>query len=189
MRTKEYPCDDLFVNRWSPRAMSGEKISKEELFTLFEAARWAPSSYNGQPWKFIYAVRDRPVWHALFECLGDFNKQWVKNAAVLVLTISRKNFEHNNKPARTHSFDTGSAWMSVALQARMMGLVAHGMEGFDYEKAKKTAKVPDDYTVEMMFAVGKNGKKEDLPAEIQNSEFPNGRKKVNEIAWEGTFHG
>lgn len=186
-RTTEYPIDDRFLNRYSPRAMSGEPISKEELMTLFEAARWAPSAYNSQPWRFIYAMRDTPAFETLFSFLVDFNKDWCKNASVLVVTISRKNYELNGKPSVTHSFDTGAAWENLALQAQTMNLIAHGMNGFDYEKAKSELGIPDEYNVEMMIAIGKHGKIEDLPEPIQAGEKPNDRKPLKEIVFEGKF--
>ncbi|MCF7800134.1 nitroreductase family protein [Candidatus Babeliales bacterium] len=187
VRKSKYSVNPLILNRWSPRAMSGELLAKEELMTLFEAARWAPSSYNNQPWRFIFATRDSKDWDVLFNLLVDFNKSWTKTAAALVVAISRKNFEFNNKPARTHSFDTGSAWENLAIQATSMNLVAHGMEGLDYEKAKKDLNIPDDYAVEMMFAVGKPGKKEDLSPELQAKEVISDRKPLNEIIFQGKF--
>src|SRR3989338_3627872 len=186
-RTSEYEINDIFLKRDSPRALSGEAISKEELMTLFEAARWAPSSYNAQPWRFIYAMRDTPEFEKMFSLLVEFNQSWCKNASVLVTVVSRKNFEHNNKPSATHSFDSGAAWENLALQAQTMGLVAHGMEGFDYAMAKEKLGVPDDYSVEMMFAVGKHCKIEDLPENLRADETPNDRKPLEEIIFEGKF--
>ncbi len=185
-RTTEYPIDDMFLKRHSPRAMSGEKISKEELITLFEAARWAPSSYNAQPWRFIYAMRDTPEFENLFSFLVQFNKDWCKNAGALIVTISKKT-STSGKFSITHSFDSGSAWENLALQAQTMGLVAHGMEGFDYKMAKEKLGVPDDYNVEMMIAVGKPGKIEDLPEDLRARETPSNRKPLEEIIFEGKF--
>jgi len=186
-RKTEYPIDNVFIERWSPRAMSGENITNEELMTLFEAARWAPSSYNGQPWRFIYAHRQTPAWDKFYNLLIEFNQQWCENAAVLVAFISRKNFEFNDEPARTHSFDAGSAWMSLALQGFMKGYVVHGMEGFDYEKAKAVLHIPDDYQVEAMCAIGRPGKKEDLPPEIAAKEVKSDRKPLSDLVFEGSF--
>ncbi|MBS3128650.1 nitroreductase family protein [Candidatus Woesearchaeota archaeon] len=177
----------LFAERWSPRAMSGEEISDKQLMQLFEAARWAPSSYNGQPWRFLYAKKETPHWDTFFNLLIDFNKQWTKNAAVLIVVLSKKTFEHNNKPCKTHAFDTGAAWQNLALQGSTMSLVVHGMEGFDYDKAKKDLHIPDDYQVEAMIAIGKPGKKEDLPKEMQEREFPSDRKKIEEFVKEGKW--
>jgi len=186
-RKTEYGINDIFLKRYSPRALSGEAISQEELMTLLEAARWAPSSYNAQPWRFIYAMRDTPEFENMFSLLVEFNQSWCKNASALVTVVSRKNFEHNNKLSATHSFDSGAAWENLALQAQTMGLVAHGMEGFDYAMAKEKLGVPDDYSIEMMFAVGKHGKIEDLPENLRADETPNDRKPLEEIIFEGKF--
>ncbi len=186
-RSTTYPINKLFTERWSPRAMSGESISDKELMTLFEAARWAPSSYNGQPWRFLYAKKDTPAWDKFFNLLVEFNQSWCKNAAALVVVVSKDTFDHNNQPSRTHSFDTGAAWENVALQGGLSGLVIHGMAGFDYDRAKKDLTIPDGYTVEAMVAIGKPGKKEDLPKELQESETLSDRKSLTEIVFEGSF--
>ena len=187
-RKVEFQVNSIFPTRWSPRALSGEPITDEELFTLFEAARWAPSSRNNQPWRFIYAKQDTPAWEKLFTLLGDFNKEWTRNAAVLLVIISRKTFEYDGKISRTHSFDTGAAWENLALQASLMGLIAHGMEGFDYDTAKKELHIPDDYQVEAMVAIGKPGKKENLSAALQEREQPSERKPIQAFVFEGMFN-
>lgn len=176
-----------FLRRWSPRAMTGEPISEQELLTLFEAARWAPSSYNAQPWRFVYAHRDTDYWPRLFNLMVEANQAWTRNAAVLVLVTSRNRFEHNDKPAPTHRFDAGSAWMSVALQASHMGLVAHGMQGFDYEKAQSEFGIPDQYSVDAMFAIGRPGDIEGLPEQAREREKPSSRRPLGEIISEGEF--
>lgn len=188
-RKVQFPVNEIFPNRWSPRAMSGESISDNELFTLFEAARWTPSSFNNQPWRFIYAKRNTDSWTPIFDLMGEFNQSWTQHAAVLLVVVSKNNFEHNHKLSRTHSFDTGAAWQSLALQASLMGLVAHGMEGFDYEKAQKDLHIPADHTVEAMVAIGRPGKKENLPAALQEREQPSDRKPVSSFIFEGTFTG
>ena len=186
-RQPEFVIHPLILSRWSPRAMSGEELSDKELLPLFEAARWAPSSYNGQPWRFLYAKRNTKHWNAFFDLLGEFNRSWAKDAAVLVVVISRKNFEHNNKPSITHRFDAGAAWENLALETTSRGLVAHGMEGFDYEKARKDLDIPNDYDVEAMIAIGKRGRKKDLPEQLQERESPSSRKPLKDIIIEGTF--
>lgn len=186
-RQTEHPIDPIFVNRWSPRAMSGEEITDEQLMSLFEAAKWAPSSYNNQSWRFIYGKKNTAHFDKLFNLLGEFNQGWCKTAAALIVVVSKTTFDFNGKPSQTHSFDTGAAWENLALQASISGLVAHGMQGFDYEKAKKDLNVPDGYKVEAMIAVGKPGKKEDLPADLQEKEMPSERKKLAEIVFEGEF--
>ena len=184
-RVPEYPIEPLFLNRWSPRAMSGAGVFQGELMALFEAARWAPSSSNEQPWRFLYAQRESPSWPLFFDLLDSGNQVWCKNASVLVVVVSHKVFERNGKPSRTHDFDAGSAWMSLALQASLKGLVAHGMAGLDYDKARKDLGVPEDYDVEMMTAIGHPAPPETLPDKLQAKEKPNGRKKLSEIVFEG----
>ncbi len=187
-RKKEYPVDDMFIERWSARAIADKPISKDQLMSLFEAARWAPSSYNNQPWRFIYAMRGTKEWETFFDLLVDFNKQWAKNAAALIVIFSKNNFELNNKPSRTHLFDTGAAWMSLALQGFKMGLVVHAMEGFDYQKARTELQIPEDYTIACMVAVGYPGSKEALSDELQEKErTKSDRKKVEEFVYKGFF--
>jgi nitroreductase len=186
-RKSTYPINPLILNRWSPRSMTGEKMTKEELMPLFEAARWAPSSYNNQPWIFIYAQRETPEWETLFSLMVEGNQAWTKNASALVVVVSKNSFYKNGKPARTHSFDTGAAWMALALEGSSRGLVVHGMQGFDYDKAKIALQLPEDYTVEAMVAIGKRGPKENLPEELQKAEAPNDRRPLDEIMMKGKF--
>src|SRR3989338_705037 len=164
-RKSEHEIHPLILGRWSPRSMTGGEISDEELMPLFEAARWAPSSYNNQPWRFIYAKRNTKEWQIFFDLLTESNKLWAKNAAVLIVLVSSKNMEYNNKPSKTHKFDSGAAWENLAIEGIRRGLAVHGMEGFDYEKARKEIEIPDDYDIECMIAVGKKDRKENLPKE------------------------
>ncbi len=186
-RKPDHDIEPILFHRWSPRAMSGEQISEQELMTLFEAARWAPSSYNAQPWRFLYARRGTANWDRYFDLMVEFNQSWTKHAAVLMVVVSRKTFEWNDQAAPTHSFDAGAAWQNLALQGSTMGLVVHGMQGFDYEKARVALNVPEDFQVDAMIAVGKPGKREDLPEDLQEREQPSDRKPVAEIAIEGGF--
>lgn len=189
-RTTKYPINDRFLERYSPRAMSGETISKEELMTLFEAARWAPSASNIQPWRFIYAMRDTPEFETILSFLVQFNQDWAKKSAALIVVISQKTSTGSKGETReipTHSFDAGSAWENLALQASEMNLIAHGMAGMDYKLAKDKLGVPDDYNVEMMIAIGKHGKIEDLPEPLRARETPSDRKPLKEIVFKGKF--
>jgi nitroreductase len=186
-RKPNVPIYPLLLDRWSPRAMTGEPMSDEELLPLFEAARWAPSSYNGQPWRFLIAKRDTPDWKLFHDLMIPFNQQWTKNAAVLIVVVSKKTFDRNGKPSVTHSYDTGASWMSLAFEGAARGYVVHGMEGFDYEKARTTLNIPDDHTVEAMAAIGKRAPKETLPPEMQEREKPSDRRPLNEILIRGKF--
>jgi nitroreductase len=186
-RTPTQKIDPLFVNRWSPRSMTGEELSDNDLMSLFEAARWAPSSFNNQPWRFIFAKRNSLDWTKFLNLLNDTNRLWSKDAAVLIVVLSRKTFEHNGKPSITHQFDAGAAWENLALEASLRGFVAHGMQGFDYEKARRELEVPNTYDIMAMIAVGKRGPREKLPPELQEKEFPKDRKPLSEIVMEGRF--
>jgi len=185
-RKMEYRADPMFIKRWSPRAMTGEAITDQELFTMLEAAKWAPSSYNNQPWRFYYAKRDTAGFSKLFDLMIEFNQSWTKNAGVLLVAVSRKTFEYNGKPARTHSYDCGAAWGYLALQGSLLGLVVHGMQGFDYDKAMETLGLSDEYQVEAMAAIGRPGDKNQLPTEMQERELPSDRKVLKDIAIEVT---
>jgi nitroreductase len=187
IRKPTYPIDSLFLNRWSSRSMTGEELDDNEIMTLFEAARWAPSSFNNQPWRFIYAKRNSQYWDRIFNLLLEGNKRWANNAAVLVVVVSNKNFEYNDQYSITHQYDAGAAWENLALQASLKGLVAHGMQGFDYERARKELEIPDNFDVVAMIAIGKRGPKDKLPEDLQKKELPNGRKPLSEIVMEGMF--
>lgn len=186
-RVSDYPLQPFFLSRVSSRAFSEERLTEEELMTIFEAARWAPSSYNNQPWRFIYVRRGEKDWNLLFDTLVDFNKSWCKNADTLVLILSRKNFTHNEKVSKTSPFDAGAAWMSLALEAHFQKVVAHGMEGFDYEAARKNLGISDKYTIEAMAALGKQGDIDSLPEDLQEKEIPTLRKPLSEIISKGKF--
>ena len=187
VRKADHDIEPFLLDRWSPRAMSSEEISHEELMRPFEAARWAPSSFNAQPWRALYARRGTEHWQPFFDLLVDANKVWAKNAAVLVVFISRKNFDHNDEPSVTHSYDCGAAWENFALQGFQQGLVVHGMQGFDYDRARKELRIPDDFQVEAMAAVGRPGPKELLPEKLQARETPNDRRKLSKSVFEGPF--
>lgn len=188
-RSTEYPAlDPLILHRWSARAMSGEMVSHEELMTLFEAARWAPSAANNQPWRFVYCLKGSPSWDSFFGLLDNFNTAWAHTGAALIIIISKKTLDYNGQSYRTHSFEAGAAWQNFALQASVLGLVAHAMKGFDYDAARKLLAVSDEYLIEAMAVVGRQGAKEDLLPAFQKFETPSDRKPLSEIVFEETFH-
>ena len=186
-RKSDYPILDLFLKRWSPRAMTGEPLSDEELMTLFEAGRWAPSTYNEQEWRFLYAKNGSPHWQTFFNLLVEGNQAWCNDAAVLVVIASKKTFTLNGKPNPVHTFDSGAAFENIALQAAHMGLVCHGMMGFHQSKTRTDLKIPDDFEVEAMFALGRPGDPAQLPEALQERELPSDRKPLREILCEGAF--
>jgi nitroreductase len=186
-RTAQYAgMDPLFIERWSPRAMSAEPLEESQLMSLFEAARWAPSSYNEQPWRFLYALRDTPHWDTFFDLLVPFNQGWCKNGAVLVVICSKNGSDHGGSNT-FHSYDAGAAWQNLALQGHLKGLVVHGMGGFDKEKARLTLQIPDEYTIEAMCVIGKPGDPKNLPNYMQDIEKPSARKNMEEIVCQGRF--
>ncbi len=190
-RHADHPIDPIFLERWSPRAFSGEAIGEAELLTMIEAARWAPSSYNSQPARFLYARRDTPAWERFFNLLGAYNQSWAAPAAALLVVVSNSLMlppgAEKPVPSHSHSFDAGAAWMSFALQAQRMGWSSHGMVGFDMDRAFSELNVPQGYRVEMAIAVGRRGDKSILPEALQGREAPNGRVPVAELAFEGGF--
>jgi nitroreductase len=167
--------------------MSGEPITESEMLTLFEAARWAPSTYNEQEWRFLYARRDTAQWSLFFDLLVEQNQIWCKHAALLSLIAAKRTLTQSGKPNPVHLFDCGNAFENLALQGTAMGLVVHGMQGFDFEKARVALEIPEDFVVAAMFAVGKPGKVQDLPDELQKREVPSSRKAVHEFTCEGRF--
>ena len=189
-RTAEHDVDPLFLQRWSPRAFDGTAVTEEEALTLFEAARWAPSSYNSQPWRFLYARRDTPAWPTFLNLLNPFNKSWAERAGLMIVVVSNPMMQPPGKeltPSYSHSFDAGSAWGYLALQATRMGLQAHGMVGFDMPRAATELRVPPGFRVEAAIVVGRPGPKSVLPEGLQERESPSGRQPLSSIALEGGF--
>jgi nitroreductase len=181
-RDPEHDVDPLFVNRWSPRSMAGEPLPESAFLPLFEAARWAPSSRNEQPWRFLYATRGSDDWETFLELPYEKNRQWAKDAAVLVVVCSKTTVEYDGSHNPYHSFDAGAAWLSLALEGTRRGLAVHAMAGFDDERAADALDVPEEYAVEAMVAVGVHA-----PEDAPEGEHPNGRKPLEEVVIEGGF--
>lgn len=186
-RTTDTALDPLFLHRWSPRAYDGSTIPEADLRTIFDAARWAPSSYNYQPWRFLYATRDSADWQRFLDILIPFNASWAKDAGVLIYILSETTMGSPDKPSHSHSFDAGAAWSGIALQAHLLGYHAHGMVGFDLEKARTELAVPDGFRIEAAVAIGKQGDPASLPDALREREVPSDRKPLDEIAYPGNF--
>ena len=190
-RTADHPIDKLFLERWSPRAYTGEAIPEAELATIFEAARWAPSSYNSQPWRLLYARRDSASWPTFLGLLNEFNQSWARQAAALVILVSRTTMlppgAAQEIPSHSHSLDAGAAWANLALQASLLGWDAHAMVGFDIARAAPTLNVPEGHRVEAAIAIGKRGPASLLPDGLAAREKPNDRKPLSETVFEGGF--
>ncbi|MDE8652948.1 nitroreductase family protein [Novosphingobium album (ex Liu et al. 2023)] len=181
--------EKLFVDRWSPRAFDGSEIPQADLDVIFEAAGWAPSAFNAQPWTFLYARRGDANWDRFLSLLVEFNQGWAKDASVLVFVVSdtQMRSEKGNSDNHSHSFDAGAAWAQMALQATAMGYHAHGMTGVDFARAVTELGIPADHRLEAAVAIGKQAPKEKLPDYLQEREVPSGRKAIGEFAKAGNF--
>jgi nitroreductase len=192
-RTSDHEIDPMFLERWSPRAFTGEAIPEAELMRIFEAARWAPSSYNAQPWRFVYARRDTPYWEPMLSLLIERNRAWAQNAAVVMVVASTSTMlppgAERAIPSHSHSFDTGAAWAYLALEAMRLGWHSHGMVGFDMDRAFAELGFPEGYRVEAAIAIGRRGDPSTLPESLRARETPSGRKPLSETVFEGTFKG
>ena len=176
--------DPLFINRWSPRSFSDEPLTDAEIASLFEGARWSPSSFNRQPWLFVYET-DGPDRELFDSILMEGNRVWASKAP-LVGFIFAETKSDDGRRNRVAQFDSGAAWMSLALQARSMGLYTHGMGGIDLDAAHEKLGVSKEFhTIMCGFVVGRIGPREALPEELQERESPNDRKPISEIAHKG----
>ena len=190
-RQPDHPVDPLFLERWSPRAFDGSDIPDEDLLTIFEAARWAPSAFNSQPWRFLYAKTGDPNWARFLSLLIPWNQGWAHSASVLIYILSDTLpfVDKAGEPAtsHTHSFDSGAAWVSFALQATRMGYHAHGMSGVDFERARIELDVPERFRIEAAAVIGRIGDPAMLDEKLRAREVPSGRKSVAEFVHAGNF--
>lgn len=184
-RVPAAPVDPRFLDRWSPRAFSPEPIDDATLATLFEAARWAPSCSNEQPWFFLYGSTPEELEH-FQPLLEPGNREWADRAPVLAVLFTRRAWKRTGKPNRWAQFDAGASWLALALQARALGLYAHAMGGFDEDLAYELLQVPrEDYEAMAVIAIGRYGDPSSLPPRQLAKEFPNGRKPPAEVAHRG----
>ncbi|WP_298354831.1 nitroreductase family protein [Rhodoblastus sp.] len=190
-RSAATPVSSLFIGRWSPRAMTAEPIPDEILFALFEAARYAPSSRNSQPWRFAYARRGEPDFAIFLGCLNDDNRDWARNASALVMIASKAIFTLEGSAEKhissSASFDAGAAWASLAFQAELLGWSTRAMGAFDRDLARAASHAPDTLKIEVIVAIGKRGDASLLPPERRSSEKPKPRKAMDEIVFAGGF--
>jgi nitroreductase len=191
-RQAHHPVDPIFTQRWSPRAFDRSAIPDADLHTIFEAARWAPSAFNFQPWRFLYAKREGADWDRFLACLIPWNQSWAHSASVLIYICSDTLIETKPgraEPAHTHSFDAGAAWASLALQATMLGYHAHGMAGVDWDKVRAELKVPERFRVDAACVIGKVGPIEILDEKLRAREFPSDRRPLGASFFAGDFPG
>lgn len=190
-RTVTRPVDPLFLDRWSPRAFDATALPQADLDTMLDAARWAPSAFNYQPWRFLYAHRDDADWARFLDLLLPFNQGWVQHAGALIFvlsdTLSSAPGSADAKPSHSHSFDAGAAWALLALQATRLGYHTHAMTGVDFDRARIELAVPERFRIEAAVAIGRMGDKSVLPEALQSREVPSDRKPVESIARQGNF--
>jgi nitroreductase len=183
-RSSELPLQRLFLERRSSRAFAGEAISRRHIATLLEAARWAPSSFNEQPWRFVVASRDSARWNDFLSWLSESNRVWCERAAALVLVAARA----GSGPRTPHDFDTGAAWAHLALQAAALGLIAHAVAGFDHERAADDLRIPFSFHAVCIVAIGVPGHADDLPERLRSREAASQRRPLQEIAFDSEWN-
>lgn len=191
-RHADHPIDPLFLQRWSPRAFDESALPEADLLTIFEAARWAPSAFNGQPWRFVYAHRGDAEWERFLGLLIPFNQEWAKSASVLVFILSDSIVTTKwggDQVSHSHSFDAGAAWACLALQATRLGHFAHAMSGVEFERAQAELGVPGRFRIEAAVAIGRAGDPATLSEKLQARETPSGRNPLSDFVFRGGFPG
>lgn len=184
---------ELLANRWSGRAYDADQsVSKEQVVSLLEAARWAPSCFGDQPWRYVVCNKadNLQAWQAAFDCLVPGNQGWAVNAPVLLLICADTLFGHNDKPNKWAAYDTGAATENLCLQATALGLMAHQMGGFDADKARATFNVPERYQILAMVTVGYEASVDSLSGEVKERELAaRSRKPLEELFFNGVWQG
>ena len=184
--------DNTIAARWSPRAFDGDKlVTKEQVIALLEAARWAPSCFGDQPWRFVVfdKATDEMGWKAAFDCLVEGNQVWAKDTSLLILVCADTLFSHNQKPNRWAQYDTGAAAENLCLQATSMGLAAHQMGGFNADVAREKFNIPEQYTLMSVIAVGYQANVENLPDTLKERELADRKRKaLGELFYSGVWN-
>jgi len=174
--------EGLFLRRWSPRAFADKDVSNDDLKKIFEAARWAASSYNEQPWRFFLGRRGDSTYQKIFDSLVEFNQGWAKSAPLLILSVGSNKFAQNGKPNQYSIHDTGAATAYLSLQATALGLHTHSMAGFDHAKARRAFNVSADYDIGAVTALGYLGDPNTLHDQMREQETsPRQRKSLSEF--------
>lgn len=188
-RKADAAVNDLFIDRWSPRAYAEDEIPESVLLSILEAARWAPSARNAQPWRFIYARRGAAGFNRMVASMAAYNQQWAPKASALVALLSLKAYPFDDQmtPNRFHSFDAGAAWANLSLQANLLGWRTRAIGAFDTAQAAQALQVPETYAVEVIIAIGKPGNPQMLPADLLAKESPTTRQPLRDLISEGTF--
>jgi nitroreductase len=183
-RQAAYDIDPVNTNRWSPRSFLSKPVEERDLLGILEAARWAPSAFNDQPWRFIVA-RSEEDRQKFYSFISEFNLVWCKSAPVLIMIVSQSVTERGD--SRSHAFDTGASWGLMSLEAARKGLSTHAMTGFDFAKAREVLNVPEGYELQALIAIGYRGPKEQLPESLREREQPSPRRAIEESLFEGGF--
>ena len=188
-RIPDHPVDAQFPGRWSPRAFDGSTMTEADLLILLEAARWAPSANNNQPWRFVWGLRGDAGFDAIAATLVPFNHAWAHKAAALVVVASATTTVANDvtKPNALHAFDTGAAWAQLALQAHLNGFFAHGMAGFDGPALATAIALPADHALHAVLAIGRHGDPATLPEALRARETPSNRLPLSQTTRRGSF--
>jgi nitroreductase len=189
VRSPDHPIERFFLDRWSPRSFSGEPVPHAVLASAFEAARWAPSAWNAQPWRFVVARPRDAAWETFLALLIPHNRLWASRASALVVIVSKLTVERAGQLAdnHSHSFDTGAAWANFAHQALLLGWHTHGIGGFDRAAARTELAIPDGFAAEAMVAVGRQGHLADLDEQFHAREKPSGRNPQAAFVFSGCF--
>lgn len=191
-RNADHPIEPIFLNRWSPRSFDASSMPEADLFSILEAARWAQSCYNIQPWRFLYTRRGDAHWDRFVSFLDEFNRSWAQHASGLIIVLSDRVMpgdgdKRPDKPSHYHSFDAGAAATHMALQAAALDYNAHTMAGILFDDIKEQLRIPERFKIEVAVAIGRRGEKEALPDFLQEVETPSPRKPLSEIAFPGAF--
>lgn len=179
-RNFRYDVMPTIKERWSPRAFSKDKISREDIYQVLEAARYAPSCFNEQPWRFLIADSEESLIK-MRSALYDSNQRWANNAPTLILICAEQSFAQNGKDNYWHMFDAGTAWGFLALEAHKIGLITHAMGGFSRKKIREIFQISENLTIITVVAMGKMGNPLTLPEDLKEEEFPNTRKEITEL--------
>ena len=186
-RQPDHPIEPLFVDRWSPRSFTAEPVPDAVLLSAFEAARWAPSASNVQPWRFLVARHGGTHWQEFVGLLAPRNQLWAGQASALIVILSALHVERQGVVVEngSRSFDAGAAWTNFAHQALLLGWHTHGIGGFDRTAARQWLEVPEDYAIEAMVALGRIGSLDTLHPDFHAAESPNGRRPIDETVFAG----
>jgi len=185
-REASHDIDPIYIERWSPRSFLNKEVPEDMLHSIFEAARWAPSAANIQPWRFVIA-RKQEDREKFLSFMFEGNAIWCDKAPVLVAIVSKTDSEFTKGHNPSHAFDTGAAWGYLALEAARKGLVSHAMGGFHKDKAKEVLNIPQNYEVHAIVAIGYRGEKEVLTEQLHEREKPSNRNEIETFISEGTF--